>query len=112
MEQPICLFGPGEGYYRPWPGKDYQPGQSLRSIRKALRKLGAMFRIQQKRDNRVPGLAAELPQGPEIIKRSGLGYTAGKRHFSIEPTIWEVSYECNTKANGYPARTFASSPNH
>ena len=25
-EWPICLFGPGEGYYRPWPGDDFRPG--------------------------------------------------------------------------------------
>ena len=35
MEQPICLFGPGEGYYRPWPCEDYRTRRGLGWLRSA-----------------------------------------------------------------------------
>ena len=36
---PLCLLGPGEGYYRPWPGSSFQPGQVRRAIGQRLRRI-------------------------------------------------------------------------
>ena len=44
---PICLFGSGAGYYRPWPGEDFQPGQLRKVIGQSLRRIWSLARLSK-----------------------------------------------------------------
>ena len=129
MEQPICLFGPGESYYRPWPREDYQPRRGRGWLRSVLAGMLAIFPwsrrqasrsvivaqrscsgpdllgllAQKNRDDHIRFLLAELAQTVKTVGSVPIGRRSGESDFAEDRPLWETDYECNTQADGHLA---------
>ena len=119
-ELPICLFGPGEGYYRPWPGQEFQPGRASIALRRVLARISHWLKRQQPP---VP-VAAELnaagqpalgPLAPRVgyedaeasladesqtVRAAESPALAGHTETPTHRLMWELNYERNAEANG------------
>ncbi len=122
-ELPICLFGPGEGYYSSWPGRDFQPGSLSITLRRVLAGIGRWLRRQEKpvaarveldatgqpspgpleqlalrlRDRHAEVLLTEEDQTAHLAESPALPSQADAPTHRL---IWELNYERNTEANG------------
>ena len=123
-EQPVCLFGPGQGYYRPWPGENFRPGQIRRAFRRVMAGLGRLFRLQKAPiegslspdSGRNPGLGLleqmarkvherhreilleDLAQTRRLWAAAGSLAVTDDSQTTANRLIWEPSYERNSKA--------------
>ena len=127
MERPICLFGPGRGYYRPWPGEDFKPAGARRAIRRVLRSLRSVVGgVERPADRSVavrPGAIYEANPIERMAKpirakhvgvlceglsgKAGgarmlaLGGAENERKFSARHLIQEVRHERNSQTIGH-----------